>query len=185
MFLRAVGELKTDLVRTEESMNTAFRFWNANLQDMSAKMPRLYRLLLLELQDSLARPNNLDPETDTGKQAIYMWIENLLLSPSWLQFRSTINMNDIYAQLIESNLLSPTVWTHRLSKVLLENSNDAFRQDWKSQYQASIGNLDTEGAIQEADDSPLFQAESTNQHQQNGGWRPYEGVWTPRPIGQL
>src|ERR1700760_4788367 len=119
MLLSPFKNLRLTLVRTEENMKTAFRFWDGDLQEIASKRPDFYSCLLLEFQEALLKQNSLEPDSDTRKMAIHMWMEHLLVSPLWSQRNSAVDVQELYDQLMDACLISPNSWTQKLSKLLL------------------------------------------------------------------
>jgi ribosomal biogenesis protein LAS1 len=166
-------------------MNTAFRFWDSDLQKITVNKPAFLAALLSEFESALSRDSSIDPDTDSSKKAVFLWMDHLLTSKTWSPQRSAVNMKDMFEKLMESCLLTPSLWTHHLCKLLLDIGDAGFHRDWINQYQASVGDDFDDTEMQDAVGSIKSPQDQSMELPQKCGWQPYDGVWTPRPIGQL
>lgn len=174
--------------RTDESMATAFRFWDSDLLLLAAQLQRTVRPntlfcnhLLLAFQSSLVEDSVLVPETDPGKRCTFLWIEHLLTSGTWKSHQEVAHARETYEQLMESCLGCPGFWTHKVMKLLLDAGDQDFRRRWTRSCRASGAAVD----LADSDTPPEDVEDTVAIDVVEGSWRPYQGIWTPRPIGQL
>jgi ribosomal biogenesis protein LAS1 len=179
-------------------MTAGYVIWDDPLQKLCIKRIPFYKSIVMTLMTELGSPTQTEPEADAEKEAIFHWLEHLLISTQWTRERkSYFVIEDIRPEIMELCLLYPTLWSQRLAKVLLKNGDEEFRRDWTDMHNASAstnnlldsstrqnetGSKDTEMIdIDESKGNTILSYSDTPSS--IGGWRLWDGPWTPRPIG--
>jgi hypothetical protein len=180
-------------------MNAAYTIWNEPLQNLCQARSSFYRTLVVSLLEDFCSLPRVEPARDSVKQATYHWLEYLLISPEWASPNRSFVFKDLRREVMESCLLNPLLWTHKLANLMLESGDEQFRKDWMGMYKASIASDREENIPKEQEDGDVgnvddtmdvTEPESDTKHNgpanpvNAGGWRLWEGPWVPRPIGQ-
>jgi hypothetical protein len=122
--------------RVEMNMKAASLIWDSLLQKITASRPKFYSSLVNRLLEELIKPCAVDPIADTRKSAILQWLVHLLSTKEWEA--TCDSQNDLKTQITETSLLSPTAWTHKLAKAIIDRADDDFRELWAPLHEASL-----------------------------------------------
>lgn len=174
-------------------MDAAYLIWDVLLQRIADVHSGFYGALVMALVKDLCSWTSVEPEQDVEKRAMFHWIEHLIIAKTWSAWRtSSFAQEDIRSDIMEECLLVPSVWTSRLSKLLLDNGSEKFRQDWSPFFDTSdLQPVETQShdLSKEVDMLDSDKTDLSNPVQQKdaltkqGGWKRWQGEWTPRPIG--
>jgi hypothetical protein len=194
-------------------MKAAYLIWDKLLQDLVDRRHNLYIAIVTRLQAELDSPTQIDPTSDPEKDAIFQWLSHLFTSKKWIHTKGGRSSHEsLSAEVMENCLMSPNTWSKKLGKVLLDHSNDVFRQNWTAIYNASFDESLSEEhdqemessdyiALDEEDDEAIsdqdlgmtdyitgtgIKAENVDldvHPERRNGWKLLDGPWIPRPIG--
>jgi ribosomal biogenesis protein LAS1 len=173
------------------NMKAGYAIWDEPLQELCETRPSFYRTLTMALVEDLSSFPTVDPAHDSVKEATFHWVQHLLASQEWASNNRTFVIGDLQREVMETCLLNPFLWTHRLARVVLDDGDDQFREDWFGMYNVSIsGKSETEEHDQESNKENSNSGDvSMNTTEPDsginrGGWKPWKGEWAPRPIGK-
>jgi hypothetical protein len=146
----------------------------------------------MALVENLSSFPTVEPAHDSAKEATFHWVQHLLTSQEWASNNRIFVLGDLRREVMETCLLNPFLWTHRLARVVLDDGDDQFREDWIGMYNVSIGGKsETEEHDQESNkennnngDVSMKDTTEPDGDIKQGGWKPWKGEWTPRPIGK-
>ena len=178
-------------------MNAAYLIWDDPLQRLCRERIPFYKSIVMALAAKLSTVAHTKSESDTENEAIFFWLEHLLLSTQWTNERGTFfAVEDFRPEIMEHCLLHPSVWSQRLAKYLLKSGSEEFRRDWADMYNASNINISHQELFRmqkgastkgiESADSLESKQEPISNYPDSlamGGWKLWHGPWTPRPIG--
>jgi ribosomal biogenesis protein LAS1 len=129
-------QLLTRNCRIEMNMIAASLIWDGLLQTITTSKPKFYSSLINRLLEELIKPSATDPNFDKDKSALFQWLVHLLCSREWEAICDF--QDDLKTHVTETSLLSPTVWTHKLAKAIIDRADEGFRELWAPLYEASI-----------------------------------------------
>jgi len=98
--------------------------------------PQFYTSLVNVLLEGLVKPSGMDPNHDYIKGPTYQWLVHLVTSQKW--GATCESQGDSQTLIIETSLLNPTTWTHRLAREILRRADEDFRQLWAPLHEASV-----------------------------------------------
>ena len=152
----------------------------------------------MALMAELGSLTHTEPENDTEKEAIFFWLEHLLISTQWTTERKTFfAMEDFRPEIMEQCFLYPSVWSQTLAKTLLKTGGEEFRRDWTDMFNASNISIDHQESFEmqigtsskDTEMTDILESKQTpvssysDSQPTTGGWKLWHGPWTPRPIG--
>ena len=178
-------------------MNAAYMIWDEPLQKLCDERTMFYKSIVMSLLGELGSSFSAVPDEDVGKEASFHWLKHLLTSTKWKSERSAVfALRDLRTEIMEFVLLNPSIWSFRVAEMLLQNEDERFRQDWTAMYNASkissnqrpLSASQSETHPEDIDMVDAVPSKETNlgildSPLTNGGWKLWEGSWTPRPIG--
>jgi hypothetical protein len=166
--------------------------WDEPLQTLCRECTLFFKSLVITLMTDLCTLKGTEPEDDREKQAQFAWMIRLLTSPKWLDQRTALfAIEDLRPGLIEVCLLNPCIWSQKLARVLLDNGDKMFRRDWTDIYNVFVMTSERDnaqviepgGQVAGMNDMSSPTGIEPTQYLKAGGWKLWDGPWTPRPIG--
>ena len=167
-------------------MQGAYLLWDDLLQNLCSRQPLFLGCLLEALLAALTRHTlGQEARTDSGKEALHLWLLHITYSDVWLRSRQKTAL-DVPAWLVKQCCLHPGYWSQRLGEQIIEQGDDDFAETWSDLLAASSVTVATDEMEIDAvrgSSIPVSRDEAiVDDHDDGYGWR-FEVMPRSLPIG--
>lgn len=136
--------------------------WDGFLFDMSARLRGSFMTsLAVALLETITKPTTTDPELDTEKEALSMWLLHILDSED----KRHQERFDIAIETMKLCCLYPGYWTQRIGREALQFNED-IQADWQELFDVTSMSADAGNPLAEVREESLL----------SSTWGPMAGI---------